>query len=253
MCTVTERPVASDPPLYAHPGWEERFPWLIHGITGRGEGDPYDLALFGEQGNGSRVFQRWFALSRRLGAGVIVHGQQVHGSRVGMHRGGGQGLRIVPSCDGHVTAEPGTVLSVSVADCVPVYVLDPGIPAVALLHAGWRGVSEGIVERGIEALVDRLGSDPSDLHLHLGPAICEACYEVGPEVHRALGLEEPPAPTPLDLRSVVARRAQEKGVASDRVERSSLCTRCGPPTFFSHRGGDPERQVAFIGIGVGGG
>lgn len=250
MRTVTERSVAPDPPLYAHPGWRERFPWLIQGITGRGEAEPHDLALFREGGDGAETFERWFALSRDLGARVLVHGRQVHGSRVATHRGGGEGLRVVPSCDGHLTAEPGIVLTISVADCVPVYVLDPGPPAVALLHAGWRGVTEGIVERGIEAAVDRMGSDPSDIHLHLGPAICGECYEVGPEVHRALGLEEPPGPTPVDLREVVARRAGEAGVLPDRVERSTHCTRCGSSPFFSHRGGDRERQVAYIGIGT---
>lgn len=238
----------TDPPLHVHPGWEERFPRVVQGVTGRGEGRPRDMALFGEEGGGAPVHRRWHALARRIGGEVWVHGEQVHGSRVALHRPGGSGIRLVPACDGHLSAAPGVVLTVSLADCVPVFLLDPTTPAVGLLHAGWRGAAAGIVERGIGALADRLGSAPRDLHVYLGPAICGECYEVGPEVHRALGLEEPPVPEPVDLRGVLGRRAEEAGVRPERVERSELCTRCGPGIFFSHRAGDRGRQIAFLGL-----
>src|SRR5690606_18360795 len=104
-----------------------------------------------------------------------------------------------PAIDGHATRAPGLLLAVSVADCVPVSLVDPERRAVALLHAGWRGAAAGILERGLEVLAERLLARPEDLHVHLGPAICGGCYEVGPEVHRALGLPEPPAPAPVDL------------------------------------------------------
>jgi len=246
---VTERPVGSDPPRLAHPGWAERFPWLVQGITCRGEDQQWDLALFGAARANSSAYDRWWTFLDALAGNVAVLGRQRHGSRVSMQRGGGAGLRLVREADGHLTAEPGIVLCVTVADCVPVYLVAPEAPGVALLHAGWRGTARGILERGVEALARRLGAAASDLHLHLGPAICGRCYEVGPEVHRALGLEEPRSPEAVDLRCVLVRRGVAAGVPEERITVSSHCTRCGEAPLFSHRGGDAERQVAFLALG----
>ena len=106
----------------------------------------------------------------------------------------------------------------------------------------------GILEHGMEAMADSFGSRGEDLFLHLGPSICGACYEVGPEVHRALGLPSVGHPSLLDLRENLAARALAGGVKRSRVTISAWCTRCEGSPFFSHRRGDRERQVAFIGV-----
>jgi YfiH family protein len=238
-------------PIWTHPEWRERFPWLIQGITGAGTAErPFDLALFG-QGRPHEVMERWWALGSAVGATRIVHGHQVHRAAVRVHDEGAEGLHVSPATDGHVTRTPGVVLCVSVADCVPVALVQPDARAVALLHAGWRGVAAGILERGLATLADRLAAKSEDLHMHLGPAICGRCYEVGPEVHSGLGLLEPAAPAPVDLRAVVVERALAAGVRGDRITASSWCTKCGDSPFFSHRGGRAERQVAFLGVGIG--
>lgn len=249
MRNLTERRVASDPPLFAHPGWRERLPWLVQGVTGRGEApEPFDLAFFGPEGGGDPVWRRWRRLGESVGTERIVVGRQVHGSRVRLHGATPPGVLLTAATDGHATASPGVLLAVTLADCVPVFLADPEVPAVALLHAGWRGVAAGILRRGVETLRDRLGSAPERLLLHLGPAICGECYEVGPEVHRALELPDPGRPTPVDLRSVLAERVRGLGIPDDAVTVSGHCTRCGDSPFFSHRAGDVERQVAVAGI-----
>lgn len=237
-------------PRVSHPGWREAFPWLIQGTTLRAAaaGAPeWDLGLFGTAPAGE-VLDRWRELARVSGAHHLVHGRQVHGSMVRIHeplRGGG--LQILSDTDGFVTRTPGVLLTVATADCVPVFVVARRRRAVALLHAGWRGVVQGILERGLETLARRLGSLPGpDLRLHLGPAICGSCYEVGPEVHEALGLEVPAGPRPVDLREVLAGRAVAAGVRPDHLTVSRRCTRCDP-LLFSHRGGDQGRQISFLG------
>jgi copper oxidase (laccase) domain-containing protein len=139
-------------------------------------------------------------------------------------------------------------MGVTVADCVPVFLVVPGKRAAILLHAGWRGAAKGILEEGVKALGDPFDSNPEDAFLHLGPAICGSCYEVGPEVHAALGLQVPGAPTPVDLRGVLAGRAVALGIPAERITRSAFCTRCGDSPFFSHRNGHSQRQVAFLGV-----
>jgi polyphenol oxidase len=241
-------------PCVVHPEWQERFPWLVQGTTCRGgEGDPFDLRLFGPA-PADTVLRRWEGLREAVGAGGVVVARQVHGSRVALHDAPSPGLRLAaPAADGHVTRAPGLLLAVSVADCVPVFLVDGDARGVALLHAGWRGVAAGILEEGVAALSGRLGVAVRDLHLHLGPSICGECYEVGPEVHGALGLPVPPGPTPLDLRHILARRALALGVPEGQITRSAHCTRRGPGSFFSHRAGSVGRQVAFLGIGARGG
>lgn len=243
-------------PVLTHPGWAEELPWLVQGITTRGRGaEPFDLALFGDA-PGHRVHERWAELRRATGCPRAVHGRQVHARRVMVHDAGPPGLFLPPACDGHVTRATGVLLTVSVADCVPVSLVDPRLRAVALLHAGWRGAARGILERGMEVLRERLGSEPPDLRLHLGPSICGACYEVGPEVHEALGLEVPPEPTPVDLRAVLAGRGERAGVPAAGITVSAWCTLCGgrgeAGTLFSHRGGERGRQMAFLGVREGG-
>ncbi len=84
--------------------------------------------------------------------------------------------------------------------------------------------------------------------MHLGPAICGECYEVGPEVFEALDLEVPPDPAPVDMRAALARQTRSAGVPTENVTVSDVCTLCGDRNLFSHRAGRSERQVAVIGI-----
>lgn len=244
---VGEAPV-SGLPWVVHPEWEKAFPWLAQGTTGRGDpADPYDLALFGEAAPARAVLARWEELLRGTGFARGVHARQVHGAAVRYHPPGPPGLLVAGPCDGHATRAAGILLAVTTADCVPVSVVDPRRRAVALLHAGWRGAAAGVLERGLAVLRERAASDPGDLHVHLGPAICGRCYEVGPEVFEALGSARPAAPAPFDLRAALAERAVSAGVAAGNVTISEHCTRCGEG-FFSHRGGDAERQVGFLGL-----
>lgn len=246
---VRERRVPGDVPLFRHPEWEERFPWVVQGTTGRGSADaPFDLGLFGGQPVGAAL-RRWRVLRNATGIPTAVHARQVHGAAVLVHSGAcPPGLVIADDADGHVTRAENVLLAVSVADCVPVFVVAPEARAVALLHAGWRGVAAGIVERGIEVLLETAGATAGELFVHLGPAICGECYEVGPEVHVALGLAQPAGNLPIDLRAVAAGRAVARGVDPDRITVSGFCTRCAGSPFFSHRAGCAERQMGVLGI-----
>ena len=227
----------SDAPLFVHPDWTRDFPWLMQGITGREAGS---YSSFGDQ-NAAALVARWRQLRVWTGARTAVLGRQVHGAQVLTHGELASGLLLADESDGHITSVPGVLLAVSVADCVPVVVVDPQRLVVAVLHAGWRGVAAGIARSCIE----RLGTN---VHVHLGPAICGECYEVGPEVHVALGLSLPARNQPVDLRAVLASQLHGLGVARDKITASSWCTRCRASAFYSHRAGHAERQVAVIGI-----
>jgi polyphenol oxidase len=242
IARVREERVAGSVPLFAHPGWRRDLEWLVQGTTGHGRDGSFDLGLFGTTPVGVAL-ERWRALRTATGMPRSVHSLQVHEDRVLVQGPGEPGLGITEGYDGHATSQPGVLLTVSIADCVPISLVDSSSRRIALLHGGWRGTALGILGAGLA----HLGGDPSAVHVHLGPAICGRCYEVGPEVHQALGLAVPAAPAPVDVRAVLARQAVDAGVSPGHISVSEHCTRCGD-NFFSHRAGSPGRQLGVLGL-----
>jgi len=157
------------------------------------------------------------------------------------------GWTIRGGVDGHLTGALGILLLVTVADCIPVYLVDPKRRLIGLLHAGWRGVAGGILARGVEQLVMVGATSPADLVMHCGVGISGHCYEVGPEVLAACGKPGSEGPAGLDLRSLL--REQGAGLGIPEITVSSWCTSRDAGTFFSHRrsGGSDGRQVAYLG------
>ena len=191
------------------------------------------------------VMQRWRQLREELqpGGARLATAAQVHGVRVVVHAPDWDGWLRVDAADGHVASSRGLALAVTIADCVPVFIGHPS-GAVALLHSGWRGTAARIIRRGIEALAQR-GFAAGDLRIHLGPAICGKCYEVGSDVFRELtGCASSGTATRVDLRDMIAVHAREAGVR--HISTSTLCTRCDNERLFSHRAGDVGRQIAVI-------
>jgi YfiH family protein len=228
--------------LYVHPHWREEMPWLAQGITGR-DGS---MSLFTDEPVGA-VLAAWQALRAAAGCRVIVHARQVHEATVHCHRNLPAGLLIAPDADGHVTADDGALLAVSVADCVPISIVAPRTRAIAQLHGGWRGVAADILEHGVSVLADQLDARVEELHVHLGPAICGECYEVGSEVVARLGLDGDDI-THVDVRATLAHRALELGIPAHRISTSTYCTKHGNSPFYSHRGGCRERQISVLGL-----
>lgn len=190
------------------------------------------------------VTARWSALRTRLGgpAARLATSYQVHGAAIAEHRPGWQGFLRGPDADGHLSVERGTAMAVTVADCVPVFLAHPS-GAAAALHSGWRGTAARITERAI-ARFAALGLRAEELRLHCGPAICGRCYEVSADVYAQLTGRTVDRPTTVDLRALIADHARAAGVRA--ISISPFCTRCDNDRFFSHRAGDPGRQLGVI-------
>ena len=205
-----------------------------------------DAGTFGLSGADpvGEVLARWTALEHELArdARALVIGRQVHSARVIAHHAGWEGFLRTGEADGHVTSEKGIALSVSVADCVPVFMAHPS-GTVAILHSGWRGTAARIIDPGLDAFV-RAGMLLDELLIHLGPAICGSCYEVSADVLTQMTGIPASRPGTVDIRSLIADHAKERGVT--RITISEFCTRCDNGRFFSHRAGDTGRQVAVI-------
>ena len=172
-----------------------------------------------------RVEENRRRLCAEVGADVerLTLNRQRHSATV--HRAH-PGRRGEPG-DGLWTDEPAIPMLKLTADCVPIAIArTAGEPALALLHAGWRGLAEGIVAAGVRAL------GGGRLAAAVGPAIGPCCYEVGPEVAELFDADLLRG-RKLDLWSAADRALRAAGVAA--VERVDLCTACHPELFFSHR------------------
>jgi polyphenol oxidase len=235
-------------PCYEIPGWRERH-GVVAGITGRGDqpGRGFDLGLWSREPVGE-VMDRWLAFRRAMtGFSAVVLGNQIHGTEV-RRIDEGDGWIQVQGIDGWVSTRPGILLTVTVADCIPVYLVVPG-RGVALLHAGWRGTAGGILDRGVERLMAAARASETDIAMHCGVGICGDCYEVGPEVMAGCGATaDGSGPWHLDLRARLMSRANQLGVGE--VTSSSWCSAHHRSDFYSHRAsrGCDGRMVAYLGM-----
>jgi polyphenol oxidase len=216
-----------------------------HGGVSEGRYESLNLGILTED-DPHRVKENRNRLAARVGldAGRIAMGWQVHGAELkewGTPPDGGGYARSgaeLDHVDGHVTREPGVGLLVLMADCLPV-ALSSG-DRVAMLHCGWRGLAEGIVERGVAAFDEPPAAA-------VGPGIGPCCYEVGEEVLAAFSdLDGVARGRRLDLRAVAHRKLETAGVRE--IEDVDLCTSCREDLFFSHRrdGGVTGRQGGLI-------
>jgi len=160
--------------------------------------------------------------------------------------------------DGLMTGEPGVLLGIQTADCLPILIADQQRRAVAAFHAGWRGTLKGIVEQGIAAMRKEFGSDPQDLTAAIGPGIGACCFAVGPEVEDLFRAKYAYAPhlfaghNPLRMNLAEANRLQllSAGLLGRNIHSLNACTSCAVDRFFSYRAerGKTGRMMAVIGL-----
>lgn len=183
--------------------------------------------------------------------------QQVHGTavadvgRLEKGRGAMDHWSAIPRTDGLLTLETGVGLGVLTADCLPLILVDTSRPAVAVVHAGWRGMLSGIAARGLDRLRRRTGAAAADLLAFIGPHIGPCCMEVGEEVADAFraisggSIAPGPCGASLDLTDACREELVSGGMLEGNIYDSGVCTACSDD-YFSFRG-DPGcgRQMAF--------
>jgi YfiH family protein len=175
-------------------------------------------------------FQRRAELCARLDLPWACSSRQVHGTAVDVLReaSGSLGEALPIDADGHATVLRQLGVMVMAADCLPVALGCDS--AVAMVHAGWRGLSAGVLEQGVRTLRQLAGAE-SAITAVVGPGAGVCCYEVGPEVHRAFAGAHARGRN-IDLRAIARERLLGAGVAE--VRDVDACTICDQ-RFFSHR------------------
>jgi len=229
-------------------GFANAFSTRAGGVSPFPEGS-LNLAGF-DQDACENILENRRRFFRLLGGGWTFSGcWQVHGADVRVVRGREDSDSELEHCDALTTREPGVLLGVKTADCVPVLLADARTGACAAVHAGWRGTLAGIVGRALSKMSEEFGARAGDVRAAVGPAALGCCYEVGPEVVEAFRARFPRADSLLAptraghalINLHEANRAQlaEAGVRAERVHLLPLCTICRPELFFSYRRDKP--------------
>ena len=253
--------------------WMEKYPWLVAGFTTKNGGFSQGFYTSNNLGLHVRdqkesVLKNRTQLANSIGFPLNrwIFAEQVHGARVMQvdQTWAGQGTdnyeTSVPSCDGFYTDEPGIMLALAFADCVPVFFMAPDKKKIGIVHAGWKGTVKGIVTELLKAWQNE-GIKPTEIHAAIGPSICKDCYIVDNKVIQEvekLNIKNPSyyyqkvkeGQYALDLKGLNAALIGAFGVPWDQIERTDLCTSCHPEHFYSHRksGGKTGRMLGFIGI-----
>jgi hypothetical protein len=270
-----------------------RSSWLLHGFSTRQGGvssvyggralnlgptredSPENIAR-----NRERFFYKLGALDAKGRLWPVVTVKQIHSAII--HRVDREVAQ--PLCgDGLVTSQPGILLGIKIADCLPVLIADPERHAVGAFHAGWRGTARRIVEKGVGEMRKHFGSDPAKLLAAIGPGIGSCCYEIGDEVERefesqfaywqelfedvfdswslharypllflnqrAPGHGDPALSRHLNLAKANRLQLRAAGLAEENISNLGLCTSCRTDLFFSYRKEQVAgRMMAVVGI-----
>jgi polyphenol oxidase len=271
--------------------------WLLHGFSTRTGG--VTTAYRPEQQNGELNLgftasdspenvrlnrERFFAEVTGDARFPAVTLRQIHSSislRVGASDATPQAAH---KADGMMTDEPGVLLAIQTADCIPVLIADPKRRAVAAFHAGWRGTVKRIVEKGVGRMQMEFGTNPEDCLAAIGPGIGPCCYAVGEEVRdefasqfayadelfreayssdpikekypllfmtaRAPGHSGLGPQLHLDLIEANRRQLLDAGLAPESISVVGDCTGCRTDRYFSYRSeqGFTGRMFSAIGI-----
>ena len=156
--------------------------------------------------------------------------QQVHGRGIAVIDSAMPAGQEIQGCDGLITAQKRVALGIHVADCCAVYLVDPGTPAIGLVHSGKKGTELNIVGNAIAQMQARFGSHPADLVVQLSPCIRPPHYEI-------------------DFAAAIREQCRLSGVK--QVHDNGVCTACDLESYYSYRAekGKTGRMLALLALG----
>ena len=155
--------------------------------------------------------------------------EQIHANKIAFVDAPTGSDKEFSGCDGIIINQRGIALGIYVADCCAVYIVDPNTPAIGLVHSGRKGTELGVVTNAITQMIERFGSNPSELIVQLSPCIRPPHYEV-------------------DFAAEIMRQCRALGVRG--IHDSGICTACHVDLYYSYRveKGRTGRMLALLAL-----
>lgn len=223
---------------------------IVLGLSSRSDGN---MRISGEPTAAIMKRRRNFLNRQGLANQPVVAAGLSHGSKVIIVR---QEEEIIPGCDGLVTDRPGLILSITVADCLPLYFYDPIKKVVAISHAGWRGVLADIASETVRIFKTDFQSNPANIQVFIGPHLRSCHFCVQDDVSKMFSgyrdfMDSREERYFIDLAAIVKSQLIGQGLLTDNIGISRDCSYCLSDRYFSHRhdqAAEIEAMLAYIGI-----
>jgi len=224
---------------------------VLKGFSEKGDGSMY---LFTENPSPENVANRKrFFEANNLGGRKIVVAKLVHGSNV--QKVDARSEYFIPDTDALVTRTPEILLTLTGADCFPVYFEEKTTGIIGLAHCGWRGIVDGIIRKTTSAIIE-MGGKAENIVLTIGPGICVKHFEIKEEALPSFS-EYPEfilrdKNIRVDLKGIIKKQADESGIVSSNISDTNECTYCLDEKYFSYRRDKIEGekylnvQIAYI-------
>ena len=215
---------------------------------------------------------------------LIVRADLVHKNKVKLIPKKGAG-RLIEKTDGLITKEKNIFLTITTADCLPIFIYDPKKEIIGLIHGGWRSLAGNILKEAINKIINNFKSNPAHILIGIGPGISQCHFEIKFEAEKdplqklcdriifAQGVvlkRDNKSPhfkdlffTPsqtngvlkkwgdkifLDLKELAKLQLIELGIKEENIEISSECTFCLKDKYFSYRRDKPEQIKTMLAI-----
>jgi YfiH family protein len=192
----------------------------------------------------------------------LVLSDQVHGKTIRWVDGNDFGKGYcresdLTGVDGLMTQTGGLTMVTFYADCIPVFLFEPGIKAAALVHSGWKGTLQGIAVEAVRQMAGIPGFRSDRLVVVLGPSIARCCFEVRRDVYELFSARygeteffkpQQDGKWKIDLQGLIKAELAQNGLCEENIHISGICTKCRKDLFFSYRGdgGKTGSLAAFM-------
>ena len=226
---------------------------INHAITTRHTFGYDDFNLSGKEENHSQSVKYRQLLCEKLCNDIPVRfPKQVSASDIWIIKSGTDQQQVA---DAVITNTPNLPIGILVADCVPVILHDPVLKILALVHAGWRGSAQKIVQKTIKTMTEQYSSDPGDILCGIGPSISPEVYEIGADVlqeflshnySQPFYIEKKNGKYLLDLWTINTLQLFETGIIPQHIETSKLCTFQYPEFYSARREGITAGRFGII-------
>ncbi len=179
-----------------------------------------------------------FFLENNIDPGKVVSAEIVHKNLI-KTVDAKDGGKVISRADGLITMDKDIYISITSADCLPIFLFEPEKEIIGMVHAGWRSLADNILVNANER-IKSMGGQPKNILAGIGPAICEKHYEVGPDVAEKFA-KYPKAikivdnKTFLDIKNIAELQLMELGLEEKNIEISPECTFELQDKYFSAR------------------
>jgi len=190
-----------------------------------------------------------------IGYKNLICAKQVHGKNVEYvtQKNKGSGALTYDSSvidtDGFITDQPGVPIAILTADCLSIFIYDPGRPAIAILHAGWRSTEKNISQAGVSRMQEKFGSQTEDLLVGFGPSIRSCCFQVEEDFKSnfSFGLLKRNGRVFMDIALINQRQLIDCGVREENIFDPALCTFSDDNLFsFRKEAKDAGRLISVM-------